>query len=106
MEKTEINESSNNELIEILKFAHEQEAVRQERTIKRLWILCILLVVMLVGTNVAWFIYESQFEDIEEYTQIEAEQDGDNNSIIGGDYYGTSEGPYNQNYEKESKENG
>jgi len=96
---------NNDKTLEVLKFAHEQEAVRQERTIKRLWILCILLVIMLVGTNIGWFIYESQFEDIEEYTQIEAEQDGDNNNIIGGDYYGTSEGPYNQNYEKESEEN-
>jgi hypothetical protein len=96
---------NNDKTLEVLKFAHEQEAVRQERTIKRLWILCILLVIMLVGTNIGWFIYESQFEDIEEYTQIEAEQDGDNNNIIGGDYYGTSECPYNQNYEKESEEN-
>lgn len=89
--------------LEILKFAHEQEAVRQERTIKRLWILCILLVVMLVATNLGWFIYESQFEDIEEYTQIEAEQDGDNNSIIGGDYYGPESQDY-KNYKAQGEE--
>ena len=34
---------------------------RAERTIKRLWILCIILIVLFVGTNLAWIIYELQF---------------------------------------------
>ena len=34
---------------------------RNALTIKRLWILCILLIVLLVGTNAMWIWYESQF---------------------------------------------
>ena len=34
-----------------------------ERTIKRLWVLIILLIVLLFGTNAAWvFCYESQVD--------------------------------------------
>lgn len=46
-------------------FCHEGDMARAERTIKRLWILCILLVVLLVGTNIAWIHYESQWETAE-----------------------------------------
>lgn len=56
-----------------------------ERTIKRLWIVIILLIVLLVGTNVAWIYYESSFEDVV-ITQENA--DGYNNYIGNdGDIY-------------------
>lgn len=87
--------------IDTLKFSHEQEAVRQERTIKRLWILCIILILLLVGTNIGWMIYESQFEDVVETMQIEAEQEADGNGsnyVVGGDYYG-AESESNEDYE-------
>ena len=42
---------------------HESIMARMERMIKRLWILCILLVLLLVGTNGAWIWYENQFMD-------------------------------------------
>ena len=65
---------------------HESAMARAERGAKRLWIVIILLIVMLVGTNVGWLIYESQFEVIEttEETIIEAEQDGSGVNIVGG----------------------
>ena len=44
--------------------AYESAMARQERTIKRIWILCILLILSLVGSNVAWIIYENSFEDV------------------------------------------
>ena len=62
-----------------------------ERTIKRLWIVIILLIVLLVGTNAMWIYYESQFEDVVTTVTQEAESDGDGNISlrnIGGDYYG------------------
>lgn len=96
-----------NKALEIVKFAHEQEAVRQERTIKRLWILCIILVVLLAITNAGWIIYESQFEDYVETTQIEAEQEADGNGsnyVVGGDYYGEADSESNEDYEAESEE--
>ena len=53
-----------------------------ERTIKRLWIVIILLIVLLVGTNVAWIYYENQF--VEEVTEtVETTTEG------GGNAYGT-----------------
>ena len=67
-------------------FCHEGDMARAERTIKRLWILCILLIVLLVGTNIAWIHYESQFSDVVTTTQ-EVTQDGKDgvNNFIGGD---------------------
>lgn len=59
-------------------FCHEGDMARAERTIKRLWILCILLIILLVGTNVAWIVYENSFEDIV-VTQDNA--DGYNNYV-------------------------
>ena len=44
--------------------AHESEMARLERIIKKMFILCIVLVVVTVGTNIGWLIYESQFEDV------------------------------------------
>lgn len=57
---------------------HESIMARMERMIKRLWILCILLVLLLVGTNAAWIVYENSFEDIV-VTQDNA--DGYNNYV-------------------------
>lgn len=67
----------------------ESERARSERTFQRMWVLVIVLVILLVGTNGAWLWYESQFETIE--TTIEAEQDGSGvNLVSGGDmFYGT-----------------
>ena len=56
---------------------HEGDMARQERTIKRLWILCILLVILLCGSNAAWFYHESQYEDVVTTTQ-EVIQDNNN----------------------------
>ena len=44
-------------------FVHEGIMARMERTIRRLWILCIILILLLAGTNGAWILYESQFVD-------------------------------------------
>lgn len=47
----------------------------------------ILLVVLLVGSNVAWMVYESQFETVEDITEtnISQENDGGYNNYIGND---------------------
>lgn len=66
---------------------HESAMARQERTIKRLWILLILVISMLVATNGAWLWWESQWETVET-TTIEAEQESENGSnyAVGGDF--------------------
>lgn len=65
-----------------------------ERTIKRLWVTIILLIVLLVGSNVGWLIYESQFEVQEITTQtVDQQNDGDgDNNFVGGDYNGEADG--------------
>ena len=59
--------------------AHEGMMARMERTIRRLWILCIILILLLAGTNAAWVWYESQFVD--EVTVTQDNNDGYNNYI-------------------------
>ena len=54
--------------------AHESMMARLERSIERLWILAIILVFLLVGTNLAWIYYENQFMDTET-TMVEQEVD-------------------------------
>ena len=54
----------------------EADMARFERIIKRLWITVILLIVLLVGSNIAWLIYESQFEDFT-ITQETENESGD-----------------------------
>lgn len=44
-------------------YAHEGEMARAERMNKRLWIVILVLILCLVGTNAGWIIYESQFAD-------------------------------------------
>lgn len=70
---------------------------RFDRINRRLIAIIILLVVLLVGSNVIWIIYENQFDDYvtETETEIDAVQlGGQANMVSGGDInYGTgSEG--------------
>ena len=69
---------------------HEADMARQERTIKRLWVLLIIVIVLFVGSNCAWLWYENSFEDeIITTTEVEQQTDGGgNNYAVGGDYNG------------------
>lgn len=60
---------------------HEGITTRLERTIEKLWILCIILIVLLVSTNIAWIYYENQFED----TVITQDSNTGTNNYIGND---------------------
>lgn len=69
---------------------YEGTMARFERIIRRLWIVCIILILALLGTNAGWIYYESQFQNIS--TSVEQEVDtgeGDANVIGVGDYHGT-----------------
>lgn len=73
-------------------FAHEGIMARMERTIKRLWVLCIVLIILLAGSNAAWLLYESQFED--ESTTVTQELNSDGGDAVINDgvrINGTSE---------------
>ena len=61
--------------------AHEADMTRMERMNRRLWILCLVLIVALIGSNVGWIIYENQFEDV----VVEQDSEDGNNNFIGND---------------------
>lgn len=76
---------------------NEQRHLRRE---KRFIAIIVLLVLLLVGSNAGWMIYENQFEVVEEttetitttYENIEQITDDGGNNLIGGDYVnGTTE---------------
>jgi hypothetical protein len=53
-----------------------------ERVVKRMFILIIILIVLLFGTNAGWLWYESQFEDVETTIEQGASADDNSNAII------------------------
>ena len=65
--------------------AHEAALARSERNSKRMWIVILVLILALIGTNLAWIIYNSQFETIEESTVVEQENSNGDNNYIGND---------------------
>lgn len=68
--------------------AHESAMARLERIIKRLWIVIIILIVLLAGTNAAWIWYETQWEDVTETVVTQsAYSDGEGMALVnnGGD---------------------
>lgn len=84
-------ENENKENTSVSYFIYESAMSRLERTIKRLWILCIILIILFVGTNGAWLYFESQWEDVTTVTQ-ETQWDGDSNVVLNG----TGEVTYNE----------
>lgn len=69
------------------RFREESALAFAERTIRRLWITIIVLIVLMAGMAVGFFLYESQFEDYTETTEteIDAVQVGGDNVVAGGD---------------------
>ena len=57
---------------------------RFDRINRRLIAVIILLVVLLVGSNIAWVIYENQFEDMSIEVQQESEKGTNNFANDGG----------------------
>jgi hypothetical protein len=63
---------------------HEKDQNRLMSIIKALIAVIFVLIVLLVGSNIAWIIYEAQFEVVQESTETNIEQEnesGDNNYI-------------------------
>jgi len=86
-------------MVQIPYFTHEADMERLERANKRSFILILVLIIALVGSNLAWTIYESQFEDVvTETTQkvdVDAGDGGDAIGFIGDENevnYGESDG--------------
>ena len=67
---------------------HEGDMARMERSNKRLWIIVLVLIVLLVGSNIAWLCYENSMEEVStttsEVTQ-ELDTGGGGDAMINGD---------------------
>ena len=82
--------SEEQKTVDVPYIVHEGIVARQERTIRRLWILCIVVFAAFVISNCAWIWYESQF--VEEYVTQEVDTGNGAAYVAGiGDIYGTSE---------------
>ena len=63
--------------------AFESELARLERIIRRQFVLIIIALVLLVGTNACWMWYESQFEEVTTTTEVTQDVDsGDSGDAI------------------------
>lgn len=91
-------------------YVYEGEQARAERHVKRLWILCIIIFLALIGTNAGWIIYESQFEDIV-ITQ-DGKTDAGGNITLSGvaegtiNNYGIRETDYPSETEEDGRQDG
>lgn len=79
----------------ITKAQHDVDMARMERSNGRIWVLCIIMTVAFLLSNIGWLVYESQFQDEITFTQ-EGQADADGNVILNGsgtgavNYYGES----------------
>lgn len=60
-------------------FVHEGEMARAERHMKRLWIALIVAILIAFASNIAWIIYDAQYDK----TSYEQDGEGINNFNIG-----------------------
>ncbi len=74
---------------------NEQRHERREK--RHIWVI-VLLIVLLVASNIAWVVYESQFEVVEETTITQENENGYNNYI--GNDGDINYGETNDNTEK------
>ena len=63
---------------------YEASEERHASHYKGLLAVIILLVVLLVGSNIAWLVYEAQYEVVEEYSVEQESETGTNQSVING----------------------
>lgn len=64
--KTELEEEVSR--VNVSYIVYESATARLDRIIKRLWVIILVLIILLVGSNLAWLYYESQFEQVTETT--------------------------------------
>lgn len=102
MSKT-CNNCGTNEEIAVMPIAqHEKDQNRLMSIIKSLIIVILVLIVLLVGSNIAWIVYESQFEDVITTEEIIVDADDNGNA----NYIGQDGNIYNgENHDKENNQN-
>ncbi len=84
---------------------YEGAQARQERTIKRLIVVIIIIVTMLFASNAIWLYFWNQYDYAMEYEQIDLDSgNGGNANYIGRDLNGELNNGENKNNESESYE--
>ena len=73
-----------NEKTSIPYAVHEATVTRLERINTRLWVVILILIFALIASNLAWIIYEKQFDVVEKNVEIECQQDSDGTNIVSG----------------------
>lgn len=84
--------------------AYESMVFSTRGVIVRLWALCLVLVVLLFGTNAAWIWYESQWEVVET-TEVTQENEGGYNNYVGRDGEIVNGEANHQDDQKQAKKN-
>ena len=74
----------------ISRWAFESVLHRTDRMYRRLWVVCIILIIALIGSNAAWLYYENQYQVTETTVTQDASNDGEGDIILsnGGDVNG------------------
>lgn len=102
MEKKCNNCGTVNGIADIPFVVYQATAARQERQIRRMWIVILFLICALIGTNIAWVVYENSFKDV--VTSEEIIVDAQENGIA--NYIGQDGNIYNgEDNNKESNQN-
>lgn len=86
-----MSDKETNQNTQVPFLVYDSTVARFERTIEKLWILCIIVIVLLIGTNAFWIYYENQFEDITVTQEVDNGEGNTNVSGIGGISNGESE---------------
>ena len=102
MAKTCNNCGTENGIADIPFVVYQATAARQERQIRRMWIVILFLICALISTNLAWVIYENSFEEVITTEEIIVDADDDGNA----NYIGQDGNIYNgEDYNKENNQN-
>ena len=91
MSKTCNGCGTNNDMAVMPIAQHEKDQNRLMGIIKSLIAVIVILIVLLVGSNIAWIVYENSFEDYVITQDVEQDADNGTNNFVGGDYYGEAE---------------
>lgn len=78
------NCGTNNDMAVMPIAQHEKDQNRLNSIIKWLIAVIVLLVVLLVGSNICWIVYENSFDDMTETYTVEQDGAETNNSVING----------------------
>lgn len=75
---------NDNRQIMIPYVVYESMLAKEDTQQRRMVYIIIMLIVLLVVTNVIWLVAWNQYDYVDDYTEISAEQDGGGVNIVGG----------------------